>query len=295
MHDSNLFNTLKQNNYILPEDPEASNETIDTMLSYLSSVDSELRDNIAYNIFFEWLVGQDNLTTDQKRRIYNYAVNKNNLLFKINIIDSDAVFQRSFLALIIALLLENNKVHNFLTNNEIRKTMNLLIELLEKEKNTHSFIEEKGWAHCIAHTADALDELIYQRTISEIDVKKIMTAITFFYKTNPNILTGEEDERLSNILITALFEQKINIEEVKNWLNSLSEAIPNHLPEIPLINIKQFTQTLLIKLTVLNYDVDFNLFPIVTRYIRKMMIMLLIKKTFKISFLQTNFKGFYSC
>lgn len=96
-----------------------------------------------------------------------------------------------------------------------------------------------------------------------------MTAITFFYKTNPNILTGEEDERLSNILITALFEQKINIEEVKNWLNSLSEAIPNHLPEIPLINIKQFTQTFLIKLTVLNYDVDFNLFPIVTRYIRK--------------------------
>ncbi|EPY9329819.1 DUF2785 domain-containing protein [Listeria monocytogenes] len=269
MHDSNLFNILKQNNYILPKDPDASNEIIDTMLSYLSSVDSELRDNIAYNIFFEWLVGQDNLTTDQKRRIYNYAVNKNNLLFKINIIDSDAVFQRSFLALIIALLLENNKVHNFLTDNEIRKTMNLLIELLEKEKNTHSFIKEKGWAHCIAHTADALDELIYQRTISEIDVKKIMTAITFFYKTNPNILTGEEDERLSNILITALFEQKINIEEVKNWLNSLSEAIPNHLPEIPLINIKQFTQTLLIKLTVLNYDVDFNLFPIVTRYIRK--------------------------
>ncbi|RKA28123.1 hypothetical protein DYZ85_00906 [Listeria monocytogenes] len=269
MHDSNLFNILKQNNYILPKDPDSSNEIIDTMLSYLSSVDSELRDNIAYNIFFEWLVGQDNLTTDQKRRIYNYAVNKNNLLFKINIIDSDAVFQRSFLALIIALLLENNKVHNFLTDNEIRKTLNLLIELLEKEKNTHSFIEEKGWAHCIAHTADTLDELIYQRTISEIDVKKIMTAITFFYKTNPNILTGEEDERLSNILITALFEQKINIEEVKNWLNSLSETIPNHLPEIPLINIKQFTQTLLIKLTVLNYDVDFNLFPIVTRYIRK--------------------------
>ncbi|EAG4183110.1 TPA_asm: DUF2785 domain-containing protein [Listeria monocytogenes] len=269
MHNSNLFNTLKQNNYILPNDPDASNEIIDTMLSYLSSIDSELRDHIAYNIFSEWLVVQDNLTTEQKMRIYNYAVNKNNLLFKINIIDSDAVFQRSFSALIIALLLENNKVHNFLTDNEIRKTLDLLIELLEKEKNTHSFIEEKGWAHCIAHTADALDELIYQRAINEIDVKKIMTAITFFYKNNTNILTGEEDERLSNILITALFEQKINNEEVKNWLNSISETIPSHLPEIPLINIKQFTQTLLIKLTVLNYDVDFNLFPIVTRYIRK--------------------------
>lgn len=134
MHNSNLFNTLKQNNYILPNDPDASNEIIDTMLSYLSSIDSELRDHIAYNIFSEWLVVQDNLTTEQKMRIYNYAVNKNNLLFKINIIDSDAVFQRSFLALIIALLLENNKVHNFLTDNEIRKTLDLLIELLEKKK-----------------------------------------------------------------------------------------------------------------------------------------------------------------
>ncbi|EDN7834561.1 DUF2785 domain-containing protein, partial [Listeria monocytogenes] len=102
MHNPNLFNTLKQNEYTLPKDPNTSNEIIDTMLSYLSSTDSELRDNIAYNIFSEWLVVQDNLTTEQKMRIYNYAVNKNNLLFKINIIDSDAVFQRSFLALIIA-------------------------------------------------------------------------------------------------------------------------------------------------------------------------------------------------
>ncbi|EAG3521152.1 TPA: DUF2785 domain-containing protein [Listeria monocytogenes] len=269
MHNPNLFNTLKQNEYTLPKDPNTSNEIIDTMLSYLSSTDSELRDNIAYNIFSEWLVGQDNLTTEQKMRIYNYAVNKNNLLFKINIIDSDAVFQRSFLALIIALLLENNKVHNFLTDSEIRETLNLLIELLKNEKNTHSFIEEKGWAHCIAHTADALDELIHQVAINEIDIKKIKTTIAFFYKTNTKMLTGEEDERLSNILITALFEQKISNEEVKNWLISISETIPSYLPEIPLINIKQFTQTLLIKLTVLNYDVDFSLFPIVTRYIRK--------------------------
>ncbi len=76
-------------------------------------------------------------------RIYNYAVNKNNLLFKINIIDSDAVFQRSFLALIIALLLENNKVHNFLTDSEIRETLNSLIELTKKRKKYSFFIEEK--------------------------------------------------------------------------------------------------------------------------------------------------------
>ncbi len=122
-----------------------------------------------------------------------------------------------------------------------------------------------------------------------------MTTIAFFYKTNTKMLTGEEDERLSNILITALFEQKISNEEVKNWLISISETIPSSLPEIPLINIKQFTQTLLIKLTVLNYDVDFSLFPIVTRYIRKMMIILPIKKPFKISlFAKLNFKGLYS-
>ncbi|MBC1248636.1 DUF2785 domain-containing protein [Listeria welshimeri] len=267
MYDSHLYTKLKQNEYKLPKDLKTSDKIIDIMLSNLSSTDSILRDTIAYHIFSEWLVIKDNLTIHQKMRIYNYSVNKKNLLFKIDKIDSDAVFQRSFLALIIALLLENNKIHAFLNDKEIEKIFILLNELLKKEQNMLSFVEGKGWSHCIAHTADALDELIYQPTIKNSDVKIIMNSISDFYKTNTVILTGEEDERLSNIIITALFMKKISYEEVTNWLITLAESIPNLLPEIPLINIKQFTQTLLIKLSVLKYKVNFKDFPIVNRYI----------------------------
>lgn len=267
MYDSHLYTKLKQNEYKLPKDLKTSDKIIDIMLSNLSSTDSILRDTIAYHIFSEWLVIKDNLTIHQKMRIYNYSVNKKNLLFKIDKIDSDAVFQRSFLALIIALLLENNKINAFLNDKEIEKIFILLNELLKKEQNMLSFVEGKGWSHCIAHTADALDELIYQPTIKNSDVKIIMNSISDFYKTNTVILTGEEDERLSNIIITALFMKKISYEEVTNWLITLAESIPNLLPEIPLINIKQFTQTLLIKLSVLKYKVNFKDFPIVNRYI----------------------------
>ncbi|MBC1403719.1 DUF2785 domain-containing protein [Listeria welshimeri] len=267
MYDFHLYTKLKQNEYKLPKDLKTSDKIIDIMLSNLSSTDSILRDTIAYHIFSEWLVMKDNLTIHQKMRIYNYSVNKKNLLFKIDKIDSDAVFQRSFLALIIALLLENNKIHAFLNDKEIEKIFILLNELLKKEQNMLSFVEGKGWSHCIAHTADALDELIYQPTIKNSDVKIIMNSISDFYKTNTVILTGEEDERLSNIIITALFMKKISYEEVTNWLITLAESIPNLLPEIPLINIKQFTQTLLIKLSVLKYKVNFKDFPIVNRYI----------------------------
>ncbi|MBC1955067.1 DUF2785 domain-containing protein [Listeria welshimeri] len=267
MYDSHLYTKLKQNEYKLPKDLKTSDKIIDIMLSNLSSTDSILRNTVAYHIFSEWLVIKDNLTIHQKMRIYNYSVNKKNLLFKIDKIDSDAVFQRSFLALIIALLLENNKIHAFLNDKEIEKIFILLNELLKKEQNMLSFVEGKGWSHCIAHTADALDELIYQPTIKNSDVKIIMNSISDFYKTNTVILTGEEDERLSNIIITALFMKKISYEEVTNWLITLAESIPNLLPEIPLINIKQFTQTLLIKLSVLKYKVNFKDFPIVNRYI----------------------------
>lgn len=267
MYDSHLYTKLKQNEYKLPKDLKTSDKIIDIMLSNLSSTDSILRDTIAYHIFSEWLVIKDNLTIHQKMRIYNYSVNKKNLLFKIDKIDSDAVFQRSFLALIIALLLENNKIHAFLNDKKIEKIFILLNELLKKEQNMLSFVEGKGWSHCIAHTADALDELIYQPTIKNSDVKIIMNSISDFYKTNTVILTGEEDERLSNIIITALFMKKISYGEVTNWLITLAESIPNLLPEIPLINIKQFTQTLLIKLSVLKYKVNFKDFPIVNRYI----------------------------
>lgn len=194
MYDSHLYTKLKQNEYKLPKDLKTSDKIIDIMLSNLSSTDSILRDTIAYHIFSEWLVIRDNLTIHQKMRIYNYSVNKKNLLFKIDKIDSDAVFQRSFLALIIALLLENNKIHAFLNDKEIEKIFILLNELLKKEQNMLSFVEGKGWSHCIAHTAEALDKLIYQPTIKNSDVKIIMNSISDFYKTNTVILTGEEDE-----------------------------------------------------------------------------------------------------
>lgn len=158
-------------------------------------------------------------------------------------------------------------MHHFLTDKEVQTTYTSLTKLLTIEKDTRSFVKGKGWAHCIAHTADALDELVYQISIRNKEVKIIMNAITSFYKGNKVMLTGEEDERLSTIIITALSLQKLTYTEVKKWLISFSENIPIINPEIPVINIKQFTQTLLIKLAILGYDIKFKDFPLLTRYL----------------------------
>ncbi|AIS62537.1 DUF2785 domain-containing protein [Listeria ivanovii] len=267
MIDNSLYNSLKLTNYQLPQNFKKAEKMINTFLTYLSSTDSKLRDKIAYSIFSEWLYTKDNLSYEQKMIIYSYALNEKNLFYKIKSIENDAVFQRSFLTLIIALLLSNNKVHNFLTAKEVQRIYISLTQLLATENDTRSFVEGKGWAHCIAHIADALDELVYQMSIKNKEVTIIMDNISSFYKRNYTILTGEEDERLSTIIITALTLQKLSYTEVKNWLISISENIPIVSPEIPLINIKQFTQTLLIKLSILEYDVKFKDFPLLTRYI----------------------------
>ncbi|PZF89518.1 hypothetical protein C1903_05870 [Listeria ivanovii] len=267
MLDKNLYNSLKLNNYQLPPNVKEADKIINTFLLCLSSTDCELRDKVAYNIFSEWLLTKDNLSYEQKKTIYYYALNEKNLFYKIKSKESDAIFQRSFLTLIIALLLSNNKVHHFLTDKEVQTTYTSLTKLLTIEKATRSFVKGKGWAHCIAHTADALDELVYQISIRNKEVKIIMNAITSFYKGNKVMLTGEEDERLSTIIITALSLQKLTYTEVKKWLISFSENIPIINPEIPVINIKQFTQTLLIKLAILGYDIKFKDFPLLTRYL----------------------------
>lgn len=262
-----MFDFLKINNYRLPKNKMEAKKWIAIVLTSLSSTDSQVRDKTAYEILCEWLVNKNNLTFEQKKQIYFYVSNKENLLVGIGKQEDDSVFQRSFLALTIALLLISNKKSDFLEEKEVMLLFDLTIQLLRNEKDTRSFVEGSGWAHSTAHTADALDEFVYQVSIKQQQVKVMLNGIDYFYKHTNTILTGEEDERLSTILISALQEQKIDLAEILIWLESFSKNIPKQLPEIKLINSKQFIQTLLIKLSILNYDVSFSAFPLLTRYL----------------------------
>ena len=35
-----------------------------------------------------------------------------------------------------------------------------LISYVNREKDVRGYVREKGWAHCMAHVADAFDELV---------------------------------------------------------------------------------------------------------------------------------------
>ena len=64
-----------------------------------------------------------------------------------------------FSVLVIAAIIEYDVKKKVLDPDIMRYTVHKVIHYMMEEKDTRGFIQEKGWAHAIAHGADALDAL----------------------------------------------------------------------------------------------------------------------------------------
>src|ERR1044071_2423833 len=150
--DKDFWNSIAKNDYGLPAGHTLENLT-DILFSYLSSTDPELRDDIAYGVYANWL----------KREVYSKETIKShidrlmaNLGKGIGETESDTVFLRTFSILLLAEIVHNDNKKQFLDKNQGKTIFEKALWYLDAEKDPRGYIPVKGWAHALAHTADLL-------------------------------------------------------------------------------------------------------------------------------------------
>lgn len=80
---------------------------------------------------------------------------------------------------------------------------------MQEERDYRGYDEDKGWAHAIAHGADALDDLAQCSELDQADLFTILDLVYDKITITERVYSDGEDER---------FRQKNNI---KNFLKSL--------------------------------------------------------------------------
>ena len=70
-------------------------------------------------------------------------------------------FSRSYTVSLIALILQFANSHYFCTEEDIEEIKNKLITYTNLETDFRGYIENKGWAHCLAHVSDAFTEIVH--------------------------------------------------------------------------------------------------------------------------------------
>ncbi|MGM0896505.1 MAG: DUF2785 domain-containing protein [Bacillota bacterium] len=192
---------------------------IKSMMMHIGSPDSELRDGLIYGTFCE-LILEDKIEADVLNEMLKSCLNEQMLFKGIGESGTDNVFTRSFTSLLIALILHADNQKDFLSGELIFEVKDQLISYITLEKDLRGFVADKGWAHSIAHIADAFDELIKNKKITTDDYVEIANVLWNKVFIADYVYIHDEEERILMPLLETL-KQGLPHEVIQGFVENI--------------------------------------------------------------------------
>jgi hypothetical protein len=211
---------IAKSDYKIPEG-HTLEELTKTLFGYLGNTDPEIRDDIGYIVFANFLK-REMYPPDEIRAHVKELLS--NLEKGIGDIETDSVFLRTFSVLLLAEIVYNDNKKPLLYKEQIKSMLAKALWYLDAEKDPRGYIPVKGWAHTLAHTADLLQELGKNRFIEKDDLEKILQGIAAKLVNSTDwIYIHGEDERLAKAVTAMLQRNIVTMDFLANWFKSMTE------------------------------------------------------------------------
>lgn len=170
----------------------------------------------------------------------------------------------------IPLVFTRHNESPFLSKEQIHHIKESVFNSLRKERDYRGYEGEKGWAHAIAHGADALDELAQCSVLDRSDLSTILSLVHEKVTLTDQIYADGEDERLVRPVVSVLNRKLLSRAAVEQWIRSFAdvEKSPEFLPAFrQRVNIKNFLKSLYFR--VKYYKVHDDLCPAIEQTLYK--------------------------
>ena len=194
----------------------------ENMLMHIGDTNSYLRDELIYQSFGK-LIFSNQLNANELEKLLVQLKQDEFLFYGVGEQGTDSVFTRSFSVLVIAAIIEYDVLELQLSNQVLEITVKRVVEYMLAEKDTRGFVEGKGWAHAIAHGADALDALAKHPLLINENVARILHAVQHSLFDQVDYL-DEEEERLAVVIVSLLQYQEAE-EVIRLWLAELIRQV----------------------------------------------------------------------
>ncbi len=202
------------------------------LLPLLGSTDSHLREG-ALEILWHW--GEAGRYSDAELRAIGRKTEEN-LARGCGEREADTVFLRSFSALILEMVVQEDDVRRlrtsgdrnpFLTHDQVLNWFGSALAGFAGEEDFRGFVDGRGWAHALAHKADLLGTLARGRHLDAAHLEQVLTAIAEKL-TSPadGVLAFEEDQRLVRAVVHVLLRNEVRNEFLHSWVDQLV-----HMPD----------------------------------------------------------------
>jgi uncharacterized protein DUF2785 len=217
-HDREFWRSMANNHFAVPEG-QAIFPLLQELSGFLSSTDSELRDDLAYSIIDQWVRHQDVSVVDLNALADEWRAN---LRAGIGESGSNTVFKRSFSALCLASLTRRELKTPFLGPERYRALLTDALTYLREERDLRGFDSINGWIHATAHTADLLANLAANPLLKPEDQAGLLRAITDRLSSAQQIFSYGEQDRLSLVAISLIERKDFDVSGFYRWLSDLN-------------------------------------------------------------------------
>jgi hypothetical protein len=248
-HDRAFWQAIVQHDYAPPA-VGAIEPLVHELSSYLASPDPELRDEFGYSILTAWIYQKHLVPAAVTRGLMTEWAK--NLSQDIGSTGTDAVFRRSFSALMLSTVVAADNAEPFLESAEVRSLVNVAIAYLSDERDVRGYDPRKGWMHSAAHTADLLKFLARSRFVTVDDQPLLLGVIVRKLRDTPEVFTHGEDERFARAILSIVNRKDFDAPGFADWVTRSTPTRPTQpLPDPAWLSGRQNVTNLFAKLEVL--------------------------------------------
>jgi hypothetical protein len=187
------------------------------LLENFGSVDRHLRDTLSFTLM-DRLIEEGLLTLDERMALLQAALDDRHLFSGIGESISDSVFRRSFSVLVVPMVLGSDLEAGELPADLVRWTLERVLAYARTERDWRGYVAGKGWAHAVAHTADALWIAGRHPKTSVGRVSDVLSAIHHL-ATLPFPLGYLEDDRLAFAAYQLMRSGQLQVDAIEAWLD----------------------------------------------------------------------------
>lgn len=132
---------------------------------------------------------------------------------------TDSVFRRSFSALILAECIARDNERPLVPGGKVLEWGDRLAGWLLAERDLRGFVPQKGWAHAIAHGADAIGILARSPHVGGAELIVLLEVLGERVVTPVDAPFGAgEHDRLAAATVAVLKRERIGIDTLEMWL-----------------------------------------------------------------------------
>lgn len=204
----------------VPEDRPLADLTSE-LTAMLGDPDPRRRDSIAYDVLATWI---DQGVYDELLEGLGDGM-ATGLRVGLGERDTDTVFRRSFSALVLAECVTRANEAHLLPPEVLLRWGDHVMSWLVRERDLRGFVPGKGWAHAVAHGADALRALAAAPSFGRLELTVLLDVVADRLLGTPRVhLVHGEVDRLAGAVMTVLRRDVVGLDVVEPWLARLGAA-----------------------------------------------------------------------